>query len=227
VNSPNIKFHDDGATATEFQLEETGFPAIASDGRLVALAFHELQVTGPPALELTLQFRSVASGKVVYEAAFREPYQGELGNAYLDALRRRVRQWLRDTQRKLTQADLVTMNRTVHDASGVCGDDETSLALPNPPLQVNFRSGRLAVRDSEGTLFEHAYPEWSTAYVSQGQRCVFKPYLTEVSFDPQHQVLVIRADHCSPGDMCTKGVRPNFAVIALHQPQHQSQGKGR
>ena len=214
--APSIQFHDEESTATEFQLEEAGFPAISADGKVIALAFHELADAGPPALELTVQLRSVQSGKVVYETAFREPYQGELDNVYLDALRRRVRRWLSATQRKLTQVKLVTMSPIVHDEAAVCSDNPKPIRIPTASLEVHFDASRLIVRaDNARVLFNHEYPEWTTAYESQGQRCVFKPYVTQVSFDAQHQLLVVGARHCSPGDMCTKRVIPKFAVIEL------------
>jgi len=215
--STSIVFRGQASTATEFEFDEIGFPAISRDGKLVALAFHELQVAGPPALELGVQLRSVATGRIVYNAKFREAYQGERGEASLDSLRRRVVRWLGTVERRLTQADLMPMNPVVRDEAAVCIDDPKAIRIPAASLELRFSASRLVVRDDNArVLFDHAYPEWTAAYPNP--RCVYEPYVTEVAFDEQHNVLVIRADHCSPGDSCTQGVVPNFAVVTLKAP---------
>ena len=214
--SPSIVFHEQASTATEFELEATGFPAISRDGKLVALAFHELKVAGPPALELGVQLRSVASGAIVYNTKFREPYQGELGAAYLEPLKHRVRRWVLAVERKLAEVNLAPMNPVVHDESAVCSDERPPIRVPAVRLDVRFSAGHLVVSDDKArVLFEHAHPEWTATYGSAKNRCVFEPYVTEVAFDAPRNVLVIRADHCTPSDLCEKGIVPNFAVLTL------------
>lgn len=213
---PAVVFHGEAKSASEFELEAKGFPAVSSDRKLVAVAFHELNTTGPPALELGVQLRSVGTGHVVYAAKFREPYRGERGEAYLNELRHRVFVWVDGVTQRLAKARLVSIGLIVRDDAAVCNDEASPLYVPTPPIEVRYGFGRLVVRDGAAReVFERAYPEWTRTNGNFHSSCVYKPYVAEVAFDSQSKVLVVKAEHCSPSDNCLEGIAPDFAIVAL------------
>jgi hypothetical protein len=211
---PNVEFNEQG-TFTELSLQANGFPAISKDGQVVAVASHELNTSGPPALELCVQLHSVASGKITQTLKFREPYSGEREVSALEKLKARVREWVTGVNQRLLRAELVTISHTASDATAVCNDDAPPLHLQNPPLEASLTKGHLVVRNAANVVFERSYPEWIRAKGGARNRCEYQPYLTEVAYDAEHEVLVVKADHCSPSDSCSEGVSPEFAVVLL------------
>ena len=197
-------------------LEANGFPAVSKDGRVVALASGELNTTGPPVLRLTIQVRSVDSGGPTHSATFRHPYDGELTQGELDALRKRLAEWVAQQNAELGGIELVPMAAfEMRDACAAGNDGGQAIALP--PLELTLKRTRLVVRHAgKGTIVDEDHKDWLERDKNNSfGNCEYRPFLTGVFADFPRRVLVIRADYCSPGDQCHEGVLPKFSVHRL------------
>jgi hypothetical protein len=167
-------------------------------------------------LSLTIQIRSVDSGAPPYSATFRHRYDGELAHPELDALRKRLTEWVAQQNAELGKIELVPMAAgETRDACGDGNDGVQKIALP--PLEVTLQRTRLVVRHAgKGTLVDEDHKDWLERDKNNAfGNCEYRPVLTAVFADFPRRVLVVRADYCSPGDQCQEGVFPKFSVHRL------------
>jgi hypothetical protein len=214
--SPSVRARTDAGSAAAWTLEAEGFPAVSKDGQVVALAAGELQTTGPPVLSLTVQIRSVDSGGPAHSATFRHRYAGELSQGELDALRKRLTEWVAQQNAELGAVELVPMAAgEVRDACAAGGDGIQKFVLP--PLEVTLKHTRLTVRYARTrAIADENHKDWvARDKNNRFGNCEYRPFLTGVFADFPRRVLLIKADYCSPGDQCLEAVFPKFSVHRL------------
>ncbi len=218
-HQPALKARTDAPSNVDWTLEGEGFPAVTNDGRLVALAFGEMNTTGPPVLSLTVEFWDVDASTRKRSAKFRQKYEGELEAGELAALRRRLTEWVASETAALAAHDLHPLTR-VGDLEHPCDTlDLPQQELVSEPLGVRLRGTRLVVRHAKRRLIDQNHPEWVLFDRNNPLgNCVYRPALSNVYADAARRVLLIEVDYCSTGDSCDEGVTPRFAVLRLPAP---------
>jgi hypothetical protein len=216
VLEPTVKARTDGATMIEWTLEAEGFPAVSKDGRLVALAFGELQTTGPPVLVLTLELRAVDSGARVRSVRFRHRYDGEPAPGELEALRGRLAKWVAGENAALAKHDVSPLTKVGAEREICGGADAGEQQIESEPLEVRLTATRLVVRHAGRVIADKNRVDWILRDKNNPfGNCVYQPVLSRLFVDSEKRVLVFEADYCSTGDHCQEGVAPKFAVHRL------------